>query len=187
MYIKRCDSGCWILRTIISFLFFFYIVCNTFECPLTGHSFFVILFIKTQYKNEESKLSNNLIYKNGLGHAAAYQVSGKPFATGSLAVPGNAGTPVKVGFPSVTSWFSICNRGTKHCRVGFSAAGVSGSNYFCIHEDNHPTDNRFDLKVTEIYLLSDNSSGTTVDVVAGLTSIETGSILNNWSGSVGVG
>lgn len=126
-------------------------------------------------------------YKNGLGNSAAYQVSGKPFAQGGITVPGSASAPVKVEFPQVTSWFSICNRGNHHVRLGFSELGVQGSNYFCIHEDNHPTDNHFDLKVTEIWLISDNGSSQEVDVLAGLTSIDTGEIQNNWSGSLGVG
>lgn len=133
-------------------------------------------------------MSNYLNYKNGLGHAAAYQVSGKPFAQGGISVPGSgSGTPVKLEFPKVTSWFSICNNGNHHIRLGFSEAGVLGSNYFCIHEDNHPTYNHFDLKVTEIWMISANGSAQETDVMAGLTSIETESIENNWSGSVGVG
>lgn len=132
-------------------------------------------------------MSNYLNYKNGLGNAAAYQVSGKPFAQGGITVPGSASAPVKVEFPQVTSWFSICNNGNHHIKIGFSEAGVQGSNYFCIHEDNHPTENHFNLKVTEIWLLSANGVAQEADVIAGLTSIETGSIENKWSGSLGVG
>lgn len=132
-------------------------------------------------------MSNYLKLQNGLGNSAAYQVSGKPFASGSITVPSkNSGDVAKIEFPYVTTWFSVCNRGNHHVRLGFSELGVTGSNYYCIHEDNHPTWNRFDLKVTEIYLVSENS-GTEVDVIAGLTSIHTSSIVNNWSGSIGVG
>lgn len=132
-------------------------------------------------------MSNYLNYKNGLGTTSAYQVSGKPFALGNVVVPALGDPPMKVEFPSVTSWFSICNRGNQHVRLGFSEAGVQGINFYCIHEDNHPTDNRFDLKVTEVYLVSDTATPTNIDIVAGLTSIDTDEIQNNWSGSLGVG
>tara|TARA_R100000951_G_C2480971_1_gene131504 strand:- start:28 stop:426 length:399 start_codon:yes stop_codon:yes gene_type:complete len=132
-------------------------------------------------------MSDYLKYKNGLGNAAAYQVSGIPFASGSIDVPSKAsGDVAKIEFPYVTNWFSVCNYGSHHVRLGFSELGVTGSNFYCVHEDNHPTWNRFELKVTEIYLVSENSA-TTVDVIAGLTSIHTSSIISNWSGSIGVG
>lgn len=132
-------------------------------------------------------MANYYTYKPGLGAVGEYQSSGKPFASGSIIVPGSGSAPIKIEFPTVSSWFSICNRGNHHVRLGFSANGIKDSNYYCIHEDNHPTDNHFDLKVTEIYLISDNSMSQEVDVIAGLTNIETDSILNNWSGSAGVG
>ena len=133
-------------------------------------------------------MPDNFRYSNGLGHAPAYQVSSIPFATGSLSVEASSGTPLKIEFPRVTSWVTIVNRSSQHLRVGFSANGIKGTNYFTVHEDNHPTHNRYDLKVTEVYFLSHGTAITSqVDIIAGLTTIETGSILNNWSGSAGVG
>ena len=127
-------------------------------------------------------------YRNGLGTTSAYQVSGIPFATGSLDLEASSGSALKVSFPHVTRWVSIINRSSQHVRVGFSKAGTEGTNYFTIHEDNHPTNNMFELKVKEIYLLSHGSAITNqVDVVAGLTSIHTSSLPTNWSGSAGVG
>ena len=92
-------------------------------------------------------MAENFKYRNGLGNSAAYQVSGIPFATGALSAPTSSGEPIKVEFPSVTSWFTVINRSSQHVRVGFSANGVKGSNYFTIHEENHPTNNKFHLKV----------------------------------------
>jgi hypothetical protein len=51
----------------------------------------------------------------GLNHVPAYQVSGQPFATGSI----DASTAVKVEFPYVTRWIYVINHTTDHCRVGF--------------------------------------------------------------------
>ena len=47
---------------------------------------------------------------------------------------------------------------------------------------------KMELKVKDIFLLSHSSAITDqVDVVAGLTTIATGSLHTNWSGSSGVG
>jgi len=131
----------------------------------------------------------------GLGNAASYQVSAKPFATGSLTAPASSGTPLKVEFPSVTRWVKIIpvsGSGATHLRVGFSSLGVQNDNYFRLlagNTLNHETisPEPLELKVTELYLLSDDSSTVEVDVVAGLTGIDKRYINNNWSGSSGVG
>ena len=123
----------------------------------------------------------------GLNHVPAYQVSGQPFATGSI----NASTAVKVEFPYVTRWIYVVNHESTHCRIGFSQTGVEGTNYFRIgpQSGNEHTQNtgRLELKVSEIWL--SGSSG--VDIVAGLTSIPTSRVStkdgSSWSGSSGVG
>lgn len=138
-------------------------------------------------------LSN--VYTVGLNNVGSYQVSGIPFVTGSLTAPANTGTALKIEFPYVTRWISIANSGSHHIRFGFSAAGVSGSNHFIVHEDNHPTQNGpYELKCTELYIMSnDGSDRGGVYVMAGLTNIPVERVNNigpsgsNWSGSVGVG
>ena len=75
--------------------------------------------------------------KPGLNHVAAYQVSGKPFASGSInpdqlnsAVGGEK--PYCVKFPAVTKWIHIINHGgsTAHAnldlKVAFSEHGLTG-------------------------------------------------------------
>ena len=76
-------------------------------------------------------------------------------------------------------------------RVGFSEVGIKNGNYYRLfagqnanHEAVAPEPLK--LKVTELYFIGDNSDTVVFDVVAGLTGISTGSIINNWSGSVGV-
>lgn len=133
-------------------------------------------------------------YKAGLGDAGSYQVSGKPFATGSLTAPDSTGTPVKIEFPNVTRWVKIVpitGSAQTHLRVGFSEVGVKNDNYFRLivgNNANHelPAQEPLELKVTELYLLGDDTATVNFDVVAGLTGISTSSIINNWSGSVGV-
>lgn len=126
-------------------------------------------------------------HETGLNHVGAYQVSGTPFASGSI----NASSAVKVSFPYVTRWVQIINNDTTNTvKVGFSENGVEGDNYFTIGKGstNLPTSSeRLELKVTELWLYGANG----VDVVAGLTSINgrmtTTDTGTSWSGSSGVG
>jgi len=123
----------------------------------------------------------------GINHAPAYQVSGRPFASGGI----DATTATKVSFPYVTRWVYIVNRTGEDVKVGFSELGVEGTNYFIVSRKN--SDARFasarlELKVSELWL----SGSALVDVCAGLTSIPTnrtsmGDGLPSWSGSAGVG
>ena len=62
----------------------------------------------------------------GLNHVGAYQVSGKPFASGSITTAQN--TPRCIKFPYLTRWVWISNHGTDQVlRVGFSEGGVKGA------------------------------------------------------------
>ena len=139
-------------------------------------------------------------YTVGLSNVGSYQVSGMPFASGSLTIPASGSTPLKIEFPYVTQWISVTNTNSKHVRLGFSENGVKngGHNYVLIHEDNHPVEHTYNLKLSELYLLSDTGqSVANFSVVAGLTNIPverinnlSGSddiVGNNWSGSIGVG
>ena len=128
-------------------------------------------------------------YTAGLSNVGSYQVSGMPFATGSI----DASTATKIEFPHVTRWIYIKNNGTTDVKLGFSENGVEGNNFITIqHTQTNQLDGHspvLELKVTEIWLLGSAN----VDVLAGLTSIDNNRITNispsgsNWSGSAGVG
>ena len=138
---------------------------------------------------------SNFIYSAGLNNVGSYQVSGMPFATGSL----NATTPMSISFPYVTQWVTIINHdngGSAHLKVGFSQNGVEGTNYFTLGPQggNEGTQNlTINVKVSELWF----SGSSDFDVVAGLTNLplqrinnlagSDGIVGNNWSGSVGVG
>ena len=68
--------------------------------------------------------------KSGPNNVPAYQMSGIPFVTSSIAneVPGpddnSSSKPVKVSFPFVTKWITVRNTGINELRVGFSADGT---------------------------------------------------------------
>lgn len=140
-------------------------------------------------------------YTAGLNNVGSFQVSGIPFATGSLTAPASGGTPIKVEFPYVTRWVKIIpvtGSASSHLRIGFSENGVKDSNYFRYLAGNNfnhemASPEPLELKVTELYFCSDNSATIEFDVVAGLTGLPVERVTNaspsgsNWSGSIGVG
>jgi len=128
-------------------------------------------------------------YGAGLGNVASYQVSGKPYVQGAINVGAEVGDLYVINFPSVTRWIIVTNHDTTNdVKVAFSEVGLGTNNYFTVSKDKNDYTNtqtqRMELKVTRLYLNGDASN---VDVIAGLTGISTGSIQDNWSGSLGVG
>jgi hypothetical protein len=126
----------------------------------------------------------------GINHVPAYQVSGRPFASGSIDATVAGGH--KIEFPYLTRWIYVANHGNGNCRLGYSQNGVVGSNYLRIAAPDNdansaPATVRLEVKVSEIWLSGSNS----VDVMAGLTTVPveraSGSIGPSFSGSVGVG
>ena len=131
-------------------------------------------------------------YQAGIGNVGSYQVSGKPFAKAAI----DASTTTKIEFPSVTRWVMVKNNTASVLKVGFSAAGLAGTNYFTLTSGS--VTSPLELKITELHLLGANS----VDVMAGLTFIANSGVDNpglspggagavspnvNWTGSLGVG
>jgi hypothetical protein len=123
----------------------------------------------------------------GVNHVGAYQVSGRPYATGSV----NCSTTTEIQFPQTTRWIVVVNNGTGSAKVGFSANGVNGTNYFDLGKasgTNIPAISpRLELKVSSIFISGSND----ISIVAGLTNITTEKVNTasgtNWSGSSGVG
>jgi len=129
----------------------------------------------------------------GINHTPAYQVSGRPFASASVRYD-NGATAQVVGFPYVTRWWQVHNRGASDLRVGFSALGVAGTNYNYYltvppsSSAGFGKSDMYEMKVSQLWLYG--ATAGTCDVVAGLTTIPTqrtsGSLGPNFSGSVGV-
>lgn len=127
-------------------------------------------------------------YTSGLGHVAAYQVSGKPFALSGIVVPGSASEPIEIAFPAVTRSITVRNDNASDAiRVGFSAHGTKGTenNYYFTLAGGASFQE--DIKLSSVFLLSDEASAGAATVIAGLTGIPRESMTNNFSGSVGVG
>lgn len=132
-------------------------------------------------------------YTVGLNNVGSYQVSGIPFASGSL--DATTGDALVITFPYVTQWVTVVNHdngASNHLKIGFSENGVGGTNYFTLGPQggSEGTQNlTINVKVTEMWFTGSGD----FDVVAGLTGLPVERVTNaspsgsNWSGSVGVG
>ena len=131
----------------------------------------------------------NWNHEAGLNNVGSYQVSGRPFAKGGIDA---SSSTQEVEFPYVTRWVTIINNDHEAaCKVGFSQAGVEGTNYFTVGKSDAAGKSRssvrLELKVGELFL----SGSDNVDVVAGLTTIQTRHVKtgagDSWKGEDGVG
>jgi len=135
----------------------------------------------------------------GLNNVGSYQVSGRPWVSGSCLAPAS-GSAMCVRFPAVTKWVQIepVNMGGAHLRVAYSQNGLFGKGTtdakggynFQIHQSSSLR-GPMDVKVGELWFMSETTDELTFDVVAGLTGIPTerckGDVGSSWSGSAGVG
>ena len=124
-------------------------------------------------------------YRAGISNVGSYQVSSVPFLTRSVA-PVLSDPPLQVSFPTVTKFVIVKNVDTTDhpVRVGFSANGIQGTNYFILNKGESFSG---DFKVSSIFLLGDTANTVQVELIAGLTGIDASQLPNNWSGSAGVG
>lgn len=125
------------------------------------------------------------VVKPGIGNVGSFQSSGVPWVSSSVVLPAVSGTPLEVSFPQVTKFVTVNNVSGNPLRVGFSLNGLtSTSNYFVVAANQLVT---LDVKVVKLFLISDGASQATASLAAGLTGISSSELVNNWSGSAGVG
>jgi hypothetical protein len=106
----------------------------------------------------------------GVNSTAEYIVSGLPFVSSSAF---NATTTYEMEFPAMTQWLYVENldSGTT-IDLGFTAAGVAGSNKWTIGVSS--TSPKLEVRTKSIFLVGTN--GDAYQVVAGLTQIPSGSV-----------
>tara|TARA_Y100000034_G_C6818617_1_gene368483 strand:- start:603 stop:1082 length:480 start_codon:yes stop_codon:yes gene_type:complete len=111
----------------------------------------------------------------GLNNVGSYQVSGRPYISGSCLAPAS-GSALVLRFPVVTKWFQIEPHSSiedRELRVAFSENGLygKGGSNFKVHLSSSLC-RPLDFKVSEIWFMSEDASDTaTFDLVAGLTNI----------------
>lgn len=129
--------------------------------------------------------------KAALNHVGSYQVSGVPYASGSIVIPQTSNT-ILLEFPAITKEIVISNNGANPIRVGFSHFGTLGShgnnNWFTVAVNGSLT---MGVKVDRIFMAGVGGASA-ADVFAAMTHIDTDYMAknggaNHWSGSVGVG
>jgi hypothetical protein len=128
-------------------------------------------------------------HASGIGNSAAYQVSGKPYAS-TGAAPVNSGDPTEIVFPTVTKQITFVNNGAtgKTIKIGFSHEGVDGTNYILVQpvvDGGVPI--TLDTKITKLYILSSDGSTVAYSLYAALTGVPNEDLPNSWLGSSGVG
>lgn len=104
---------------------------------------------------------------SGPNNAAEYMASGLPFVTTSV----QTSDPYKISFPYVTSelYFNVFGSGNE-IRVGFSANGVQGSNFFVIKSDQPIQPLR--IRCKELYIMAHSGNNDGFSLMAALTTIK---------------
>lgn len=100
---------------------------------------------------------------SGLNNVGEYQASGLPYVTSSAVTT----TPSHIQFPYVTKFFTIVNPSGGSVRVGFTEAGVQGTNFFSVAPSGSQS---LDIRCKSLFVRAEAGSAT-VQVVAGLTQI----------------
>lgn len=108
---------------------------------------------------------------NSVNDVGQYQMAGLPFVTASNIATGD-GTVV-IPFPFVTKFITVKNNTTSsNLRVGFTANGVSGSNYNGV---TNTTPFYGEIRVRELYLRVGVGTTINYEIFAGLTTINSSS------------
>lgn len=137
-------------------------------------------------------MSSNFKYTFGLGNVGSYQISSIPYLSSSLTIPASGSTPKVISFPNVSRFVIITNTEpptspSRPFRFGFSEAGVEGlndNNYVVLDNGESFT---AEFRVIKVFLMSDDGFEASGSVHAGLTGIKKNHLLDNWSGSAGIG
>ena len=112
-------------------------------------------------------------YDAGIGNAASYQVSGHPWVSGSIAMPGPG--EIKIDFPFVTKTVTVAQSGSGNLRIHFVPTGsmnapVDGGCFYQLNSDEDTI--TLNVKCKEIYLSAAPGGNPGFQVLAELTRIE---------------
>tara|TARA_R100001510_G_C7526526_1_gene119784 strand:- start:23 stop:439 length:417 start_codon:yes stop_codon:yes gene_type:complete len=116
-------------------------------------------------------VSSSYVRQAGIGNAASYQVSGRPFLTGNLDI--DNGVEDKIVFPAVTKRIVIQNMADVDLRVHFAtthSTSVNGTScFFTLPTTKDKLD--IDVKCTEIYISNPTANNGKYELYAELTGI----------------
>ena len=115
---------------------------------------------------------STMIYRNGIGNQAAYQVAGIPFITGSTALP--PGQEDRIPFPSVTRSVTVVSKAAADLRVHFNSVSdgnVVGGLHF-VTLDAAQDSVTFNVKCKEIYVSNADATTGSYQLFAETTTIQ---------------
>jgi len=109
--------------------------------------------------------------KPGLGNTASYQASAIPWVSSSVAP--SSGEIQKFSFPQVTKFVTVKNNSSiaTTLRVGFDEKHLQYSTGEYIFLSNQESIS-LDVKVVNMYFMTDDATNISFSVVAGLTTIQ---------------
>lgn len=124
-------------------------------------------------------------YLPGISNVGSYQVSGKPYMTGSTDIDNNVQN--KITFPYIAKSVTVINKSAVDLRVHFAdkaeAKVFNGLHYITLTENRDSI--TFNVKCKEIYITSQGDNGA-YEVVAELTGIETGEMSDSYMTGAGI-
>ena len=124
-------------------------------------------------------------YLPGISNVGSYQVSGKPYMTGSVDNDNNV--QHKISFPQIAKSVTVINKTAVDLRVHFAdkaeAKVFSGLHYVTLTENRDSI--TFNVKCKEIYITSQGNNGA-YELVAELTGIETGEMNGSYMTGAGI-
>ena len=127
-------------------------------------------------------------YTPGIGHVGSYQVSGRPYITGS-AVGGLAhNAEDEISFPNVTRAVNVINFGSNAIRVHFASkdTGNTISKFHFVELDSDEDSISMNVKTDKIFISNVSGGTATYRVIAELTGIPTGSANYNAADLAGI-
>lgn len=115
---------------------------------------------------------STMIYRNGIGNQAAYQVAAIPFITGSTTL--SPGTEHKIPFPAITRSITVVSKAGADIDVHFNPAAdgnVIGGLHF-VTLDTAQASVTFNVKCKEIYISNNDVTTGSYQLFAEITTIQ---------------
>jgi len=133
-------------------------------------------------------------HEPGFNHVGSYQVSCRPFVRASVQVEASGATiggGTNIEFPGVTKFIIVRNEehediADAKIRLAFASGGLHQPNYNYVLI-NPSSSFSADYRVTQVYIMSDDSTQPKVSVIAGITNIKAARVPSgSWEDTVGV-
>ena len=110
-------------------------------------------------------------YTSGIGNVGSYQISGRPWITGSTSLA--AGIEDQIVFPTVAKSVLVINDSSEDIRIHFNATGsnnvVTGRHFVTLTQNRDSIE--MGTRCKEIYISNPGSSAASYTVFAELTNI----------------